>query len=174
MSEQYDDYICTHKKNVIKGFNWFTDNLPEIIKDEHTITEIIYEHDKSKYEPIEYHAYDAYFYGKNRSHKVVEDFRLAWLNHIHNNPHHWQHWVLINDEPNEGMIIMDMPYQYIVEMICDWWAFSWKTGNLNEIFKWYDEHKSHMKLSDTTRKTVESILDKMKEKLSQGGKVDEY
>nr|DAE02562.1 MAG TPA: hypothetical protein [Siphoviridae sp. ctmYS12] len=29
---------------------------------------------------------------------------------------------------------MDMPYNYIIEMICDWWAFSWNKGNLQEIF----------------------------------------
>ena len=60
---------------------------------------------------------------------------------------------------------MDMPYNYIVEMICDWWAFSWKDENLNEIFEWYEEHKEYMKLSDTTRHTVETILIRIKEKL---------
>ena len=60
-----------------------------------------------------------------------------------------------------------MPYNYIIEMICDWWAFSWNSGNLNEIFDWYDEHKNYMKLSDATRKTVENILSKIKEKLEE-------
>ena len=50
-------------------------------------------------------------------------------------------------------------------MICDWWAFSWNSENLNEIFNWYDKHKDYMKLSDDTSKTVEDILSKIKEKL---------
>ncbi|MCB5918336.1 DUF5662 family protein [Lachnospiraceae bacterium 210521-DFI.3.101] len=58
-----------------------------------------------------------------------------------------------------------MPYNYILEMVCDWWAFSWQKENLNEIFNWYNEHKDYMKLSPKTRKTVDSILEKMKEKL---------
>ena len=58
-----------------------------------------------------------------------------------------------------------MPYNYIIEMICDWWAFSWNSRNLNEIFDWYDEHKNYMKLSDATRKTVEDILSKIKKRL---------
>ena len=119
----------------------------------------------SKDDEEEYNAYDAYFYGGNRSYQVVKDFNYAWLHHIHNNPHHWQYWVLINDDPDEGEIIMDMPYNYIVEMICDWWAFSWKDEKLNEIFEWYEEHKKYMKLSDTTRHTVETILIRIKEKL---------
>ena len=58
-----------------------------------------------------------------------------------------------------------MPYNYIIEMICDWWAFSWNSGNLNEIFDWYDEHKDYMKLSEKTHKMVEDILSKIKDKL---------
>ena len=63
------------------------------------------------------------------------------------------------------MIILDMPYEYIIEMICDWWAFSWRNGDLTEIFDWYGKHKDYMKLSDKTRKTVEGILSKIKDKL---------
>lgn len=47
---------------------------------------------------------------------------------------------------------------YIIEMICDWWAFSWEKGNLSEIFSWYDEHKDYIKLHPNTRETVEDIL----------------
>lgn len=60
-----------------------------------------------------------------------------------------------------------MPYNYIIEMICDWWAFSWNSENLNEIFDWYDKHKNYIKLSDNTRKTVEDILSKIKDKLEE-------
>ena len=60
-----------------------------------------------------------------------------------------------------------MPYEYIIEMICDWWAFSWAKENLFEIFKWYDEHKDYMKLSDWTRIEVEDILKQMKAKLER-------
>ena len=80
---------------------------------------------------------------------------------------HWQHWVLLCDEPEEGEIIMDMPYNYILEMICDWWAFSWKSENLYEIFDWYGKHKANIKLSDITRKTVEDILAKIRSKLDE-------
>lgn len=84
--------------------------------------------------------------------------------HIHRNPHHWQHWVLIHDdEPAE---YLDMPYEYIIEMICDWWSFSHKVGKLTEIFDWYKKHKD-MQLSDKTRKTVEDILDKIKNKIEE-------
>lgn len=168
MSKQYDEYLEKHKANVRKGFEWLQENLPGLIPHESSASwQVVFNHDTSKNEPDEYDAYDAYFYGGNRSYAVVQEYRRAWLRHIHRNPHHWQHWVLINDDPNEGEIVMDMPYEYIIEMICDWWAFSWAKGNLNEIFNWYDEHKNHMKLGDNTRKTVDSILGDIKTKLEE-------
>lgn len=166
MSVQYDNFLTEHKENVAKGFRWLQENIPEVIEDDFE-WQICFNHDASKTDPEEYDAYDAYFYGNNRSYSVVQNFKKAWLRHIHNNPHHWQHWILINDEPKEGMVVIDMPYIYVVEMICDWWAFSWKKGDLNEIFGWYEDRKDYMKLSANTRRSVEYILGKMKDKLEE-------
>lgn len=173
MSREYDLYLEQHKSNVKKGFDWIKNNLPELIPNDirldclDLVYQIGFAHDDSKTSEDEYNAYDAYFYGGNRSYQVVQDFNYAWLNHIHRNPHHWQHWILINDEPDEGEIVLDMPENYILEMICDWWAFSWQNENLYEIFDWYDKHKDHMDLSNKTRKTVENILTKMYDKLNE-------
>ena len=169
MSREYDLYLIEHKNNVAKGFKWIQENLPELLLDikvdyEH---QTCFEHDASKTNPDEYNAYDAYFYGGNRSYQVVQDFNYAWLDHIHRNPHHWQHWILLNDEPNEGEIILEMPYNHLLEMICDWWASRWSKGDLTEIFKWYDAHKAHMKLGEKTRQTVEDILDRIRTKVEE-------
>lgn len=166
MSVQYDNFLTEHKENVAKGFRWLQENIPEVIEDGFE-WQICFNHDASKTDPEEYDAYDAYFYGNNRSYSVVQNFKKAWLRHIHNNPHHWQHWILINDEPKEGMVVIDMPYIYVVEMICDWWSFSWTKGDLNEIFGWYEDRKDYMKLSANTRISVEYILGKMKDKLEE-------
>lgn len=168
MSYEYDRYLEQHISNVKKGFDWMKENIPEYVFDPYgEIEAALIQHDQSKYGPEEYDAYDQYFYGNNRSFSVVQNFNLAWLHHIHVNPHHWQHWVLINDDPKDGTVALDMPYEVIVEMICDWWAFSWAKGDLTEIFTWYEDHKERMILSDKTRKTVEKILDAIKEKISK-------
>lgn len=169
MSIEYDMYLTQHRANVYRGFEWIRDNMPDILKNTHHLEwHIQYNHDKSKNDEAEYEAYDRYFYGGNRSYSVVQDFKRAWLRHIHQNEHHWQHWILHNDDPSEGMVVMDMPINCIVEMICDWWAFSWANGNLYEIFSWYDEHKDYMKLSNYTRERVEYILAQIKAKLDEG------
>ncbi len=174
MSEKYDEYIREHKANVFKAFQWLEQNLPEIFPDEEFKATCRYQcefnHDKSKDNTDEYEAYDKYFYG-NRSYEAQQEFNKAWLRHIHRNYHHWQHWVLINDDPEEDMKILDMPDVYIIEMICDWWSFSWKKGKLDEIFNWYNDHKDYMKLSEYTRKTVERILGDMQDKIR--GTVDD-
>jgi hypothetical protein len=169
MSIEYDNYLIQHKRNVYKGYEWIRHNLVELLKGNHDDYEwqLMHNHDYSKSDKEEYDAYDAYFYGGNRSYQVMRDFRKAWLRHIHHNPHHWQHWVLINDDPNEGEILLDMDYIYIIEMICDWWAFSWAKDNLYEIFNWYDAHKNYMKLSEYTKRTVEHILTEIRNKLDE-------
>lgn len=169
MSYQYDDYLKEHIANVGKGLTWLDENLPETTKClfNYTRYEITQRHDASKFEAEEYSAYDEYFYGNNRSHQVVENFNKAWLHHIHNNKHHWQHWVLINDDETDGTIALEMPYRYVIEMICDWWTFSWKTGNLSEIFDWYEKHKQRIIFHPKTRIEVEGILSQMKTKLEE-------
>lgn len=173
MSVMYDEYIMEHKSNVLRAYDWLRQNLSMMTSQD--IWDLVEwqctnGHDYSKTSKEEYDAYDRYFYargGVGRSFKATKDFEYAWLHHIHNNPHHWQHWVLISDESEEGIKILDMPTNYIIEMICDWWSFSWKSQNLMEIFDWYDKHKKYMKLSDSTRTQVEKILVLMKGKLDE-------
>lgn len=169
MSKEYDEYLSEHIANVGKAVNWMQDNgivhIYEPLEQEKSIFEL---HDASKYGSEEYDAYDSYFYG-SKTRAVKEAFNRAWLHHIHNNPHHWQYWVLLEDDPDTGndYICVEMPPRYVIEMIADWWSFSFKCGNLREIFSWYDEHKDIIKLHSNTRKQVEGILDKIKSKLDE-------
>lgn len=168
MSAEYDYYIIEHKNHVVEAAEWLRRNLPEFdVLDAYSLGRNIWDHDDSKYSKEEYDAYDAYFYGGEKTKEVKEAFNYAWLRHIHSNPHHWQYWVLINDDPEEGTTALDIPYKYVIEMICVWWSFSWKTSNLYEIFNWYDTHKKRMILSKNTRELVEQILGQIKEKLDE-------
>lgn len=167
MSEQYDAYLERHRKNVKKSFNWLKRSLPEVIPDDllDTISFNIDFHDDTKTIPDEYDAYDAYFYGKKRTKAIENNFKMAWLAHIHRSPHHWQHWMLLNDDGSVNRL--DMPYECIIEMICDWWSFSWQDDDVWEIFDWYEHNKKNIKLSKKTRETVEDILDKLEKKLTK-------
>ena len=162
MSAEYDLYIKEHIENLKKGLEWMYENLSDKLIDGKKMIEAMMnaeEHDKSKYDKEEYDAYDAYFYGPGeRPPEIQAAFNKAWLHHQHNNPHHWQYWVLVNDEPTEGTVALEMPEEYIYEMIADWWTFSWKNNNLLEIFDWYMKHSAYMKLAPRTRMVVNDIL----------------
>ena len=184
---QYEEYLSQHISNVKKGYEWLKENLPEVLSQDNYAAEtayygelddIIAKHDGSKYNKIpdlenyyelacEYDAYANYFYGEDKTTEVEEAFARAWLSHIHHNPHHWQHWLLQNDDPKIGLRVLDMPYVFIVEMLCDWWAFSWKNNNLYEVFDWYDKNKQGIILSDKSRKSLETILENLKAKLKE-------
>lgn len=158
MSAQYDIYLQNHIENVKKGFDWLVDH--ELV-DESAIEvtrELISHHDESKRSAQEYDAYDEYFYGPEQTTDIKEAFDYAWLHHIHNNPHHWQHWVLHEDD-SPVLKGLEMPIEYIYEMVCDWWSFSWAKGDLNELFNWYVKHEKKMVLHPTTRKQVEYLID---------------
>lgn len=168
MSIEYDKYLEQHISNVYKAYDWIRRNLPELlVGTDGFYTQIEMYHDRSKYDREEYYAYDQYFYGGRHTKDITENFNVAWLHHIHNNPHHWQHWVLVNDDPEERTVAIRMPYKYVIEMICDWWTFSWSKENLYEIFDWYDKHKAYMILHDDTRELVEEILGSIRAKLDE-------
>lgn len=118
-------------------------------------------HDFSKFRPDEFFPYAEYFYGE-----VCPDyaaalakrecaFNVAWLKHIHRNPHHWQFWLLRNDDGT--MDIMPMPDRFIREMIADWRGAGMAQGNYNTK-KWYNENKDKMTLHPATRRRVEELL----------------
>jgi hypothetical protein len=173
MSKEYDKYLMEHRAAVADAWGWilnhFGDAGLEQLSDLTvlTVTIAIESHDMSKYSPAEYAAYNAYFYGKNKTDIVQRNFDHAWLHHIHENPHHWQHWVLMEDDPETGepFKCLEMDEASVIEMICDWWSFSFRKGNLKEIFDWYEEHKKTIKLHPNTRKEVERILGLIREKL---------
>ena len=173
MSLDYDLYLNEHKMNVMRAFDWLAKNVlidGEVYYTEDCLRKTaahIVEHDASKFFTEEYIPYDNHFYLYPNDKLFEDEFNQAWLYHIHENPHHWQHWVLVNDDPELGTIALEMPIDYIIEMICDWWSFSWKTGNLYEIFNWYEKNKDHMVLHVDTRESVECILKQMRNKLNK-------
>lgn len=166
MSYQYDDYLKSHISSVQKSAEWLLSHIPELLNglDQYKLQNNLQFHDQSKYLPDEYDAYDAYFYGGNKSDEVENDFNRAWLHHIHQNPHHWQYWILVHDDEPEEML--EIPKEYVIEMIADWWSFSFRCGDLYEIFDWYEKHKD-MKFHPKTRKLVECILARIKIELDE-------
>lgn len=164
--KQYDVYLDTHITNVANAFDWLSENVGELF-DNCMVSPIIHcinNHDDSKWGPEEYDAYVEYFYGE-RTDKVKDEFNKAWLHHQHKNPHHWEHWLITNEDGES--VPVEMEFRYVIEMICDWWSFGWTKGDLYELFSWYKVNSPKMLLHETTRSLVEDILSKIRKKLDE-------
>ena len=134
-------------------------------------------HDWSKFLPGEWFPYARYFYGpseppinygelfarQNHAANVAawkEDlqraFDAAWLHHQHASPHHWQHWVLRED--NGDTKVLPMPERYAREMVADWMGAGRALGK-PDTRGWYEANKDKQQLHPETRALVERLLE---------------
>lgn len=127
-------------------------------------------HDISKFRPSEWFAYARYFYdNKGRLRKVRDKygyykptdtgdkaFDFAWLLHQKRNDHHWQWFVLPEDEG--GLKILEMSSVARREMLADWRGAG-KAQGKSSVGLWYETHKNKMSFGPETRKWVEEQLE---------------
>jgi len=130
-------------------------------------------HDLSKLRPSEFIPYARYFYGdypryqtgqkeiKTRwPHIFKEDvdrkFDKAWLYHIHRNPHHWQFWLLHEDDgPIKNIAI---PMKYLKEMLCDWRGAGRAITGKDNTPDWYFKNREKIILRIVNRRWIEKKL----------------
>ena len=150
--EENKKYIEEHKERVQQFADWLKENCPEVFDsvDLDAFDEIIKEHDESKWSEEEFEPYAQHFFGDKKN---DFEFNEAWKHHWMNNEHHPEFW-----------LGEDMPYIYILEMLCDWGSFSIEKKDFKELSNFYynkardDEEKN---LSDNTKIIIEEILEKI-------------
>ena len=116
-------------------------------------------HDLSKLLPSEFYAYAMYFYGPvpdpGSDTKIA--FDKAWLLHQHRNPHHWQFWVLREDDG--GTKLIEMPDVFVAEMVCDWIGAGMAiTGKSGETRSWYEKNKHRITLHPNTARQIDKEM----------------
>lgn len=121
-------------------------------------------HDWSKLTIAEWTPYVDMFYGpKVGDIKAKKNaFDLAWLHHIHANPHHWQHWILHEDSGRTLVLIPDA--KYVDEMLADWMGAGPKaklmpmSERVAQTIVWYAKNGLNMQLREIVRVRVEEWL----------------
>ena len=116
-------------------------------------------HDWTKFRHREWFPYVRFFYTGEPSTKIGKEdyrFQVAWLHHQKTNKHHWQYWVLINDE--EGVTPLIMPINYVMEMIADWDGAGRAINGKSDPADWYKRNGGKMILHPVTRSRVEHYL----------------
>lgn len=87
--------------------------------------------------------------------RVEQEFTLAWMHHIHHNPHHWEYWL----HPRAGEPPVQMPEKYVREMVADWRGVSRALKqNDDTAQKWYAKNRERISLHPVTREQVEALL----------------
>ena len=128
-------------------------------------------HDWSKFLPSEWIPYANFFYGpkakpaRNETgyYKPTDTgdaaFDFAWLLHQKRNRHHWQWWVLPEDDGGEKVIDMALPTRK--EMLADWRGAGRAQGHTeaNECRDWFLANKGKMRLHRRTAIWIKQQLD---------------
>lgn len=130
-------------------------------------------HDLSKYSFIEFFSSAKYFQG-NRSPidaaKEENGYSLAWQHHKGHNPHHWEYWIdNIGTYKNTPCRI---PYEYVIEMICDWVGagivYSKQKCDFDapysEPLEYYLAHTNERIFHPETQELIECCLNDIKDK----------
>ena len=160
--QEYRDYVNEHILNVKLAFKVYGELVcNELGLQLQEIANQVDEHDESKWSHEEFDLYRVKFFPEPDEPKISDqEFNIAWLHHIHYNPHHPEHWVYYDEESNK-ITVYDMPDNYIAEMIFDWIAMSYKFNN--KVYDWYEKEGKDKLFTSSTRRKVEYLLNKIKE-----------
>ncbi len=122
-------------------------------------------HDLSKYSPEEFWTGVRYYQG-TRSPNAAErediGFSKAWLHHKGRNKHHYEYWIDISSNKEDGLVGNKMPLRYVAEMICDRIAACevYHGRNYTSAAPWeyYEFTKKYITIHPQTRKLLEKLL----------------
>ena len=164
---KYLKYIIRHKWYVFRS-------CCRVTKDKKYLIQLIFlgiVHDWSKFRPSEFIPYARYFYGNYTKYEdlpcgwkgrivtkedISREFEKAWFFHIHRNKHHWQYWLLQEDDGDVKKI--PIPMRYLLEMIADWHGAGKAITGKDNISEWYEKNKSRILVRDIQKKFIEKKI----------------
>lgn len=116
-------------------------------------------HDESKFSVEEFPAAVERFKAGDPN---PDRYAAAWLNHVHKNPHHWQHWMFPDGFTPRGSSaeagVMAMPEEYVREMVADWMGSSMAYTGSWDMTKWLVDNMGRIRLHSRTAAAVRGVL----------------
>jgi hypothetical protein len=121
-------------------------------------------HDWDKFLPSMFVSYARFFYEPDGTSRVQRTktgyykptdtgdraFDLAWLGHVRRSPHHWQYWVLPDED---GDAVFPMDEADLLEMICDWKGAGRAQGT-PDTRAWWEQNNQRMSISVAGRRRI--------------------
>ena len=127
-------------------------------------------HDLSKYSPEEFWTGVRYYQGTrspNAAEREIVGFSCAWLHHKGRNKHHYEYWIDVSNNKEEGLVGNKMPLKYVAEMICDRIAacevYKGKNYTSASPLEYYEHKKRYITIHPETRALLEKLLIMLKE-----------
>jgi hypothetical protein len=108
-------------------------------------------HDLSKWNEEEFQYYARYFF-QDKDDKA--GFNKAWLHHIHNNPHHWQHWIIPIDNT-----CIPMPKECIDEMAYDLLGSEMTYAGRYDMTKWWKNNEDNIVMHRESKEYLIYVLE---------------
>lgn len=129
-------------------------------------------HDLSKYSPTEFIPSCKYYQGGKRSpitaQRASEGYSTVWLHHKGRNKHHFEYWIDSNSKYPDGIMPVEMPDKYVVEMFVDRVSASknyLKSNYTNsEPLEYFLAGKDRYYMNEKTKILLEKLLVMLKEK----------
>lgn len=168
----YAKYLFRHKWFVFVagrklGVNWFR----------------LLVHDWSKFLPSEWFPYANYFYAKypkwmdvspglkgaGYPYELTSDywedrFNFAWNLHQKRNRHHYQFWILVNDDGTP--VPLEMSRKYELEMLADWAGAGRAITGKWGVKEWYEKTKEQKFIHHRTSNYIEKNIDTLEKLLN--------
>ena len=120
-------------------------------------------HDLSKFSSVEFGPSARYFQGDRspiEMEKAENGYSAAWKHHKGHNAHHWEYWT--DFDQNGNVVANKIPYQYVVEMVCDWigagMVYSGDNWNQGAPLQYYLDVRSGRHFHPETEKLILRFL----------------
>ena len=128
-------------------------------------------HDLSKYTPTEFFAGVKYYQGyrsPNEAEREDIGYSSAWMHHKGRNRHHFEYWTDYDPAVRGKIRTIEMPYRYVVEMLCDRLAasriYNGKNYSPDAPLNYFLPAKPHRMIHPATSDCIEGLLRMVAEK----------
>lgn len=115
-------------------------------------------HDESKWTFYEFPGYAIHFQGGG----APDMFAAAWLHHIHENEHHWEHWLFPDNYTPKGSTVENgcvfMPYNFALEMVADWMGASFAYTGSWDMTDWLFKNWGRVRFHSRSRAYIREVL----------------
>ncbi len=128
-------------------------------------------HDLSKFSPTEFSVGAKYYQGSrspNNQEREVLGYSAAWLHHKGRNKHHYEYWTDYSKKEGEGIIFVEMPKRYLVEMVIDRIAaskvYNGKSYTDKDALTYFRNGKDMTLMHESTKLELERLLTMLADK----------